>query len=147
MPEALLKADSITNSFTAIYIKPWRFTKIRLHHRLSKILSKIIIRTPKFSPDIADFEHVFVYWGIFRSNKSEEFWKITLFTRSGIFKTKFLCSERTVCSVYSKSLILYGETPVKILLFKGRLSQAWAKQMFLKISQNSQESTCRRFCI
>ena len=87
-----------------------RFTKSRLHHRLlhcylykdlkiyktqtpshtSKIFSKLIIKTAKiaflkhfFS---VNFEYVFVSWGNFWSNNSEEFWEMTLFTRSGIFK-------------------------------------------------------------
>ena len=58
----MLKADSITCSFTAIYSKAWSFNENRLWITLSEAASAIFV---------ADFEHVLVYWDILRNNKLE----------------------------------------------------------------------------
>ena len=87
-PEDFQSSDSVTDSRNILQAN-YKYTRITF-------------LTHSF---FVDFEHVFVCWGVFRSNSSEEFKEITLFTRSEIFReyiAKNLHSKRVISFVSCK---------------------------------------------
>ena len=78
-----------------VLLRPWFYKPIKRHPNNINWSSSSVV----------NFEHVFVRWGIFKSNHSEKLWKLTLLKHLNFQGNMWRLYSN--CSVYSKNLKLY----------------------------------------